>query len=247
MSLDPPSVIPPALEDPQKAHAVREMFGRIAHRYDLLNHCLSGNIDRRWRRLLREAVAERLGGRLPGRVLDVGCGTGDLSIEFAAIAPVIGCDFSHPMLAIGAGKVSAGPGRHAIGLVEADALRLPFADGCFDAIVSAFVLRNLADLRSGIREMGRVARPGSVLGILEFAMPKTPVLGPVYEFYFTRVLPRIGSLISGVEGPYRYLPESVRAFPPPERLCDLVESCGFRQPRFRLLTGGIAAVVTAES
>ena len=237
--------VPPTHEDPRKAQAVREMFGRIAHRYDFLNHCLSGNIDRRWRRVFRREVAARLGIR-PARILDVGCGTGDLSVEFAEVAPVFGCDFSHPMLTIGAKKAGAAATRHPVAMLEGDALRLPFADSTFDSAVSAFVLRNLADLRAGILEMRRVVRPGGVLGVLEFGMPRTPVLGTVYEFYFTRVLPRIGSLISGVKGPYTYLPESVRAFPPPERLCELIEACGFRQARSRLLTGGIAIIVTAE-
>ena len=229
-----------------KSRAVREMFGAIAHRYDFLNHLLSGSVDRLWRgRCLRE-VSRRLPSATV-RTLDIGCGTADLSIEFSALGPVVGCDFCHPMLQIGREKAVGKPGRHAVELLEGDALRLPFRDGRFDAVVSAFVLRNLANLETGMREMRRMLRPGGVVSVLDFGMPRHRLLGPLYRLYFSRVLPWLGRLVSGVDGPYRYLPESVRSFPEPEALREMLERCGFRDTRIQLLTGGIAVLLTAEA
>ena len=229
------------MRENEKSRAVREMFGAIAGRYDFLNHFLSANIDRRWRRTCVKEVAKRI--RVPKpRILDVGCGTADLSISFSALGPVFGCDFCHPMLSVGA-KKTARNGGNRIFLVGADALKLPFVDNVFNIVVSAFVLRNLTDIDESLREMLRVLRPGGVMGFLEFGMPRNPILTAIYRWYFVRVLPRLGKLVSGIDGPYGYLPASVQSFPPAEVLKKRVASVGFTDVEARLLTAGIAVLV----
>lgn len=222
-----------------KSRAVRNMFGSIAPRYDFLNHLLSANIDRRWRRRCVEAVRGRVSDASP-RILDVGCGTGDLAIEFARMGRVAGCDFCHPMLRIGIEKVKGTPSTHPVELLSGDALALPFRDGSFDVVVSAFVLRNLADLDRGVAEMRRVLKPGGNLAALEFAIPKVPLIGAMYRLYFSRVLPFLGRAISGDRRAYRYLPDSVQAFPPPEALLRIIQNAGFREVSHRRLSAGIA-------
>ena len=224
----------------EKSRRIRDMFGAIAGRYDFLNHFLSASIDRRWRRICVQEVGGRIGVRHP-KILDVGCGTADLSLAFSPLGQVVGCDFCYPMLRIGADKIA---GNHRqISLLGADALQLPFIDASFDAVVSAFVLRNLADMERGIREMHRILRPGGVIGILEFGMPGIPILKQIYRFYFLRILPKLGKIISGVEGPYGYLPASVEAFPAAETLREMVEYAGFAEVKYRLLTSGIALLL----
>jgi demethylmenaquinone methyltransferase/2-methoxy-6-polyprenyl-1,4-benzoquinol methylase len=132
-------------------------------------------------------------------------------------------------------------------LLAADALSLPFPDSSFDVVVSAFVIRNLANLEKGLAEMRRVLGEGGLLGILDFSLPPVPVFGPLYRYYFTKILPRIGRLLSGVDGPYSYLPESVKSFPPPERLRHLIAAAGFTQVECRSLTGGIAVFFLGKS
>jgi demethylmenaquinone methyltransferase/2-methoxy-6-polyprenyl-1,4-benzoquinol methylase len=227
----------------EKSRRVREMFGAIAGRYDFLNHFLSLNTDRRWRKTCVREVQKRVCTPSP-RILDIGCGTADLSLAFSRIGPVIGCDFCHPMLRIGAEKIARSNNHPPILLLGADALRLPFPGKTFDVAVSAFVLRNLASMETGLGEMRRVLRDGGVLAILEFGMPRSPFLGSLYRLYFLRLLPRIGRFISGVDGAYGYLPSSVQAFPPAEQLKEKVERAGFKEAKFRLLTGGIAVLVT---
>ncbi len=230
----------------EKVQNVREMFGAIARRYDFLNHFLSGNIDRRWRRACVREVSSRLACSRPA-ILDIGCGTGDLSLAFSELGPVVGCDFCHPMLQIGRDKITSRRSSHPISLLEADALALPLQDGRFDVVVSAFVLRNLADARSGLREMRRVLRGGGVLGVLDFSMPRIPVIGELYRFYFLRILPRLGAMISGVDGAYKYLPDSVESFPKPDELLALIANAGFEKGEYRLLSGGIAVLLLARA
>jgi len=232
-------------EEGSKARAVREMFGAIARRYDFLNHFLSVNIDKHWRHVCLREVERRLLRDAPA-ILDVGCGTADLALEFSDLGSVVGCDFCHPMLQIGIDKIHREVRKHRINLLEADALALPFPNSSFDVVVSAFVLRNLVDIDSGLREMRRVLRPGGVLGVLDFSMPAAPLLGSLYKVYFTRVLPGLGRLISGVKGAYRYLPDSVREFPPPEELIRRLESAGFDRVSYRSLTSGIAVLLVGE-
>lgn len=228
--------VPPA----DHSARVRDMFARIAGRYDLLNHLLSGSTDRRWRRL----VASRLGQKIsPGAtVLDVACGTGDLSIQLFedAGARVTGVDFCRPMLEIAASKTGRIP------FVEADALDLPFADGSFDAVTIAFGLRNLADTSQGLNELQRVLKPGGWLAVLEFSRPQARAFRWLFEFYFTRVLPRIGGLVSGSQGAYRYLPDSVSRFPDQVGLATLMRQAGYKEVEWQNLTGGVAALHLAK-
>ncbi len=226
----------------ERAANVRRMFGSIARRYDFLNHFLSGNIDRRWRRACLRAVSTRMNRSNP-QILDIGCGTGDLALEFSTIGSVVGCDFCHPMLCIGLDKVSRRRSAHPVWIAEGDALDLPFPDCRFDAAVSAFVLRNLSDAEAGLREMWRVLRPGGAVGVLDFSMPLAPLIGRVYRYYFLKVLPRIGAVISGVNGPYSYLPQSVQTFPRPEELTALFTKSCFERVEALRLTGGIAVLL----
>lgn len=223
------------------SNAVREMFAGIADRYDLLNHVLSLNIDKRWRRL----VANELRGILDdsnATVLDVACGTGDLSLELNrnAKAQIIGTDFCRPMLSVAKEKTSATNAR--IPYLEADAMTLPFADESFDAVTIAFGLRNLPNFENGLRELNRVLKPGGTLAVLECSHPPLPVFRQVYGFYFNKVLPRIGGIVSGSSGAYRYLPNSVSTFPEQRALVALIEKTGFTSVKYRNLTGGIAAL-----
>ncbi len=218
------------------------MFAGIAGRYDLLNHLLSGNTDRRWRRL----VAAELGPALTegAHVLDVACGTGDLSLTLSAAgsAQVIGVDFCRPMLEIAREK-AAGETR-GVPFVEGDALRLPFADEAFDVATIAFGLRNLSSVGDGLKELLRVLKPGGRVAVLEFSSPVVPGFRALFQFYFTRVLPRIGGLVSGSRGAYEYLPDSVSKFPDQKRLVALMRETGFTEVGYRNLTGGIAALHT---
>jgi demethylmenaquinone methyltransferase / 2-methoxy-6-polyprenyl-1,4-benzoquinol methylase len=229
-----------------KSRAVREMFGAIAGRYDFLNHFLSLNIDRLWRRACLREVGKALAVPRP-KILDVGCGTADLSIEFSSLGPVVGCDFCHPMLQLGLAKLSTVASGNPISLLEGDALQLPFADASFDAVVSAFVLRNLANTSKGLSEMRRILRPGGVMGLLDFGIPGTPVLRRFYLFYFQHVLPRLGRIFSGVNGPYKYLPDSVKTFPPAEELSRSIAESGFAEVKYRKLTGGVAVLFIART
>jgi demethylmenaquinone methyltransferase/2-methoxy-6-polyprenyl-1,4-benzoquinol methylase len=243
-----PSIIGSAqgMSDQDKSRSVRDMFGTIAGHYDFLNHFLSANIDRRWRKICVREVSRRISVPSP-KILDVGCGTGDLSIAFSGLGPVIGCDFCQPMLRIGADKVQRSSLRRPVALLGADALMLPFADASFDVVVSAFVLRNLASLDGGLKEMRRILRPGGVMGVLDFGMPRAPVLAPLYRFYFLRVLPKLGKVISGVAGPYGYLPASVQSFPSAESLKEKAEQAGFQSVQFKLLTAGVAILVLGNA
>jgi demethylmenaquinone methyltransferase / 2-methoxy-6-polyprenyl-1,4-benzoquinol methylase len=229
-----------------KSLKVRDMFGAIAGRYDFLNHFLSVNIDRRWRQICVLELGKRTETARP-IILDVGCGTADLSLAFSKLGPVIGCDFCHPMLRVGAHKIVSRARHFPISLLGADALVLPFAASSFDIVVSAFVLRNLTDIDRGLQEMRRVLRPGGLLGILDFGMPRVPLIAPFYRWYFSKILPKVGKLISGVDGPYGYLPASVQAFPPAEELKLKVEHAGFNNAEYRLLTTGIAILLMGRA
>jgi demethylmenaquinone methyltransferase/2-methoxy-6-polyprenyl-1,4-benzoquinol methylase len=220
------------------ARAVRDMFAGIAGRYDLLNHVLSLNIDKRWRRTVSASLRDILNDP-DAQVLDVACGTGDLSIELSrnANASITGTDFCRPMLSVAREKSPEN-----IPYVESDALDLPFADDQFEAVTIAFGLRNLANVRSGLQELGRVLKPGGKLAVLEFSAPVLPGFGRLFNFYFAHVLPRIGGAVSGSRGAYEYLPDSVAKFPNQKALAALMEETGFTDVSYRNLTGGIAAL-----
>lgn len=223
------------------ANAVRDMFSGIARRYDLLNHILSANIDKRWRRLVSEKLNDIL-SREDAIVLDVACGTGDLSLELQskAKARVVGTDFCRPMLAIAKTKTS-GLG-YTIPYVEGDALGLSFADESFDAVTIAFGLRNLAHFQDGLTELHRILKKGGKLAILEFSSPVVPGFKQLFNFYFTSILPRIGGAVSGSRGAYEYLPDSVSKFPDQKNLAEMMRKTGFEHVEYRNLTGGIAAL-----
>src|SRR5688500_15840358 len=223
------------------ARAVRDMFSGIATRYDLLNHVLSINIDKRWRRRVREKLESILQDS-KAIVLDVACGTGDLSLELqrGARAKVIGTDFCRPMLSI-AHKKSVDSGV-SIPYIEGDAMSLPFADGDFDGVTIAFGLRNLSNVIDGLTELHRVLKPGGKLIVLEFSTPTFPGLRELFGFYFARVLPRIGGAVSGSRGAYEYLPDSVSRFPDQKGLVEIMRSAGFESVEYMNLTGGIAAI-----
>ena len=233
---------PEGANDPQSAsRAVREMFTTIAPRYDLLNHVLSMNTDRFWWWRAARTFSPIL-KRPDARVLDLCCGTGDMTFALLRRArpnrpEIIGADFSHTMLQRAALKGHNTPLRW----IEADALHIPFADAQFDLVMSAFGFRNLADYDAGLREIVRVLRPGGECGILDFGEPKG-ALGNVYRVYFKNVLPRIGTLISGVKGPYAYLPASVERFPEPEEMLERMRLAGFREASWTPYTFGVAGL-----
>jgi demethylmenaquinone methyltransferase/2-methoxy-6-polyprenyl-1,4-benzoquinol methylase len=225
------------------ANAVREMFSGIAGKYDFLNHFLSLNIDKRWRRVVSAKLREVL-AREDAVVLDVACGTGDLSLELfkGAKAKIIGSDFCFPMLEIARAKAETND--VPVPFVEGDAMDLPFADSTFDAVTIAFGLRNLSNFEAGIAELHRILKPGGKLAVLEFSSPVIPGFRQIFNFYFANVLPRIGGAVSGSRGAYEYLPNSVRKFPAQKDLAEMMERCGFGNVEFRNLTGGIAAIHT---
>jgi len=233
---------PEGARDPQSAgRAVREMFTSIAPRYDLLNHLLSFNIDRLWWRRTARRFA-RILGRPEARVLDLCCGTGDMTLALRRQAgksssQVWGADFSHAMLQRANQKSAGLPLRW----VEADALHLPFPDSSFDLVTTAFGFRNLADYDAGLREILRVLRPQGECGILDFGEPQGFV-GRLYRFYFKQVLPRVGTLISGVKGPYAYLPASVERFPGPQEMLERLRAVGFTEVSWTPYTFGIAGL-----
>lgn len=244
-----PTPGPHPVDAPGEAEAagrVREMFGRIAPRYDLLNHLLSFNADKLWRRRVARIFAG-IAGDPRARVLDLCCGTGDLAFalrrEARAGAEIIGSDFSPQMLTRARAKAAA----RAVPLefVEADALALPWPDAHFDLVTCAFGFRNLASYDGGLREIYRVLKPGGTAAILEFSEPRG-VFGHLYRFYFRAVLPRLGGMISGDSTAYEYLPASVRNFPAPEELRRGFEAAGFKDARFRSWTGGIVTLHTGR-
>lgn len=221
-----------------KRSYVRGVFAAIAPRYDFLNHLLSLNIDRRWR---RRAVSRLDWERRPdGLYLDLCAGTLDLAATLASAGGfrgrIIGADFVIPMLERGRGKSAR------IRPVGADALELPFPDAGFDGALVGFGVRNLADLDRGLTEARRVLKPGARLVILEFATPRFAPLRAAYLFYFRRLLPLIGRAVSKHTDAYTYLPESVLNFPDPDAFSRRLEAAGFRGVRYELLTGGICAL-----
>jgi len=230
------NVIPPPAE---KAGSVQRMFSAIAPRYDLLNHLLSMNRDRAWRRHAVDGLLE--GMPASGLYLDACAGTLDLSVEIASRAEfkgnVIATDFTYPMLVAGEGKRA---GRR-IDSACADALCLPVRDGQFDGAIVGFGVRNLASVDAGLRELARVVRPGGKVVILEFTTPNWQPFRGLYLFYFRHVLPLVGRLISKHESAYTYLPASVLQFPEPPELAQRMQAAGFKSVSWETYTGGIVA------
>jgi len=223
------------------AKAVREMFSGIAPKYDFLNHFLSVNIDKRWRKLVSQKLINVLENP-NAQVLDVACGTGDLSLELQKTgkAKVFGTDFCRPMLEIAFDKNEKNALK--IPYVEADGMNLSFADENFDAVTIAFGLRNFSNWQAGLREIHRVLKPGGKIVILEFSTPVIPGFRQAFQFYFSNVLPRIGGAVSGSRGAYEYLPDSVSKFPDQKNLARMMHETGFLDVEYKNLTGGIASI-----
>jgi demethylmenaquinone methyltransferase/2-methoxy-6-polyprenyl-1,4-benzoquinol methylase len=241
------AVVPYKEDTADKKSQVAQMFDSIAGKYDFLNHFLSAGTDIYWR---RKAVDE-LKGLRPARVLDIATGTADFAIEtLRAAAPdghITGVDISEGMLAVGRRKLeSKGLGQR-IRLELADSESLPFADGEFDAVTASFGVRNFAHLEQGLAEMRRVLRPGGKLVILEFSKPTAFPLKQAYNFYFRRVLPVFGKLISKDRAAYTYLPESVQAFPDGPDFLAILTKIGFQNPAWQPLTFGISSIYTAHN
>jgi len=226
----------------EHANRVREMFSTIASRYDFLNHLLSGNTDKRWRKIVAASVRVKLASS-HSRILDVACGTGDLALTLFETtgAEIVATDFCRPMLQIAARKIE----RKAT-LIESDALALPFGDCTFEAVTIAFGLRNLASVELGLEELFRVVKPNGWLAVLEFSKPPNVVFRSLFGLYFRRVLPALGGLVSGSKSAYSYLPDSVSRFPDQQELVQLMQETGFDQVTFENLTGGIAALHMAR-
>lgn len=233
---------PAGVADPRDAAAwVRGMFGRVAYRYDLLNHLLSFHIDKHWRAGTVRRVRHIL--ERPGtRVLDLCCGTGDLTLALQRSAKrvVYGSDFCHPMLVVARGKSARQRARTE--LFEADALQLPLANASFDLVTVAFGFRNLADYGAGLAEMRRILKPGGTIAILEFTRPPNPLVRAAYGAYSARVLPAIGGWISGDRDAYAYLPDSVRKFPDAPELAEQMRRAGLDGVEFEYFTAGTVAL-----
>jgi demethylmenaquinone methyltransferase/2-methoxy-6-polyprenyl-1,4-benzoquinol methylase len=252
-----------AMDEAGAATAVRQMFDSIAPRYDLLNHLLSANVDRLWWRKAARRFAEVL-ARPEAAVLDICCGTGDLTMALLKLRPrgarpILAGDFAPAMLRRGAEKFgpkeshganigstngSAGGAPYAVA-IEADALHLPLRAESLDLIVTAFGFRNLANYEAGLKEFYRVLKPGGQLGILEFSEPEG-LVGKAYGVYFRRVLPAIGRVICGKTGAYNYLPTSVGNFPRPGAMVEMMRRAGFEECAWQPYTFGIAGLYTAE-
>ena len=226
------------LPDPaQKPVFVNRMFARIAPTYDLMNRLMTGGQDMRWRELVLDLC------RLPphGRLLDVGTGTGDLAALARRRDPtvdVVGADFTYEMMAVGRQQLA----RRRLPFVQADTLALPFADAEFDAVVSAFLVRNVVERRRALAEQARVTKPGGRVVCLETTPPDNSVLGPLFQLYFFRVVPILGGLVAGDAEAYRYLPHSTVDFPEPAELARTMEQVGLRNVVYRELMFGAVAI-----
>ena len=238
--------VKPYTEEGSKREQVEHMFDAIAPKYDLLNRLFSLGIDQGWRR----KVIRMVKARPVAHLLDVATGTADLAIMAArkgAAPQVTGVDISEGMLSHGRVKVKADGLDGRVTLLRADSAALPFADGSFDAATVAFGARNFEDLELGLREMLRVLKPDGRLFVLEFSKPRGTVMGALFRFYFHRVMPAIGRLVSRDSAAYTYLPQSVDAFPSGTDFVRVLERCGARDAKALTVTGGIATIYSARA
>ncbi len=230
-------------DGPDKARFVSEMFSRIAGRYDLMNGLMTFGMHHAWRR----AAARQTIPAPEGPALDLATGTGDLALELAQTHPhrtIVGADFSLGMLRMARAKLGRGNGKKHLHLAAADALRLPFGDRAFACVTSAFLLRNLADLEGGLREMKRVTRPGGRVVALEITQPRRRGFSPLFRLYFHRIVPRVGQLVGGDREAYTYLPQSVDRFLTPDELSRLLEKIGLRGVNYRRVGMGTVTIHT---
>lgn len=224
------------------------MFDNIAPEYDALNHILSMDIDRNWRKRAVKTILSRENRNIRGQILDVACGTGDFSIAVAGYYPGItvkGIDLSEGMLEKGREKVASRHLSERIHLEKEDCRSLSFPDDSFDGVCAAFGVRNFEFLQESIKEMLRVLKPGHKLVILELSMPTSRIIRSLYRFYFTRILPFVGKSISGDSSAYKYLPESVIHFPDPEKFLKILKECGAGTVTHKSLSFGICRLYTA--
>ena len=234
---------PPAID--KREARIQSMFAGIAPWYDFLNHLLSLNIDKFWRRACVRLVPPR--GQEAGPILDLCTGTGDLALAYDAVAkgavPIVGADFCREMLVIAGAKTAKRKRSESVTYVEADAQHLPFPADSFQLVSVAFGLRNITDFERGLSEMTRVVKPGGRVAVLEFSRPRAWVIGPVYRWGFRRVLPWVGQRVSGsADGAYNYLPASVLAFPDGDELAARMTAAGLAGVWYRPLTFGIATL-----
>ncbi|HRO39345.1 MAG: bifunctional demethylmenaquinone methyltransferase/2-methoxy-6-polyprenyl-1,4-benzoquinol methylase UbiE [Flavobacteriales bacterium] len=237
------TTVKPYAAEGSKRDQVEHMFDRISPKYDLLNRFLSLGTDQNWRRKVIRAV----GLEPVDKLLDVATGTADLAIMGSKVAKhVTGADISAGMLAHGRTKMAQAGLADRIQLVQADAADLPFPDGTFDAITIAFGVRNFEDLHGGIRGMARVLRPGGRLFVLEFSKPQLTPFKQLFRFYFHRVMPLIGRMVSKDDAAYAYLPASVDAFPQGAEFEEILRNCGLNEVQSRKLTFGVATLYQAR-
>jgi demethylmenaquinone methyltransferase/2-methoxy-6-polyprenyl-1,4-benzoquinol methylase len=249
-----PGPLPPP---ERKATYVREMFGRIAQRYDLMNRLMTLGRDRAWRRYtvdqaLRVFASPEAAEKQAGRILDVATGTGDLALEVLRQRPdaeVVGLDFVPEMLALarqkandGTAALARGPHLQSLTLTAGDALGLPFPSATFDAVVTGFAMRNVTDIPAAFAEMARVTRPGGRVACLEIAKPRTPFFRQLFGLYFYRLVPILGGWITGQRSAYNYLPHSLTAFLTPDEIVDVMRQTGWRDVGYRRLMLGTVAV-----
>jgi demethylmenaquinone methyltransferase/2-methoxy-6-polyprenyl-1,4-benzoquinol methylase len=235
-------VVPNPQTGDTKKSQVRSMFNRIAPRYDLLNHLLSANVDKHWRKV----CIKLLRPHHPERILDVASGTGDLAIAAASLHPteIIATDLSEGMLKVAEQKILALGLENLIHTSLADGENMPFADSSFDAVTIGFGIRNFGDMQKGITEFYRVLRAGGILLILEFSLPSNRLLRAIYLVYFRNILPLAGRIISRDKRAYSYLNRSVEAFPAKETMLKLLESAGFKNCSVKPLSFGISSIYT---
>jgi demethylmenaquinone methyltransferase / 2-methoxy-6-polyprenyl-1,4-benzoquinol methylase len=238
------AVTPYKSETTGKKEQVATMFNNIAHKYDFLNHVLSLGIDILW----RKKAIRLLRNENPKQILDIATGTGDFAIEALALNPdkVTGIDISEGMLEMGRAKMIQKNIQHKIELLTGDSENIPFEENSFDAIIVAFGVRNFENLDKGLSEMNRVLNHKGTAVILEFSKPKKFPIKQLYNFYFTRILPSVGKMVSKDSAAYTYLPESVNAFPDGRDFLEIFAKCGFKETKHISLMFGIASIYTGK-
>ncbi len=234
------TVLPYKEQDASKKEQVAQMFNNISHKYDFLNHLLSGGIDILW----RKKAIKLLKASKPQSILDIATGTGDFAIEALALKPekIVGVDISEGMLNVGKEKIKKLGVDHLIDLQLGDSERLPFEDNTFDAVIVSFGVRNFENLEKGLTDMCRVLKPGGTCIVLEFSKPKSFPFKQIYNFYFKYILPVVGNMISKDTAAYTYLPESVQAFPDGDNFLTVYHKAGFTQTQCKPLTFGISSI-----